>query len=169
MLFQIEIDLSNSFYRELSKLCRLSVDPLTCDSSHTKTFLLIQAHLSHLPLPSSDYLTDTKSVMDQSIRVLQVNIPEKFDKCHNSVWFYVERINNLLMHYIDVISKAMIDICAEKGWLITVIRIQQLMQCVVQGRWYDDSPVLCLPHVEELNIPCFKRIPVKYVKPKEFP
>lgn len=58
----------------------------------------------------------------------------------------------------------MIDICAEKGWLITVIRIQQLMQCVVQGRWYDDSPVLCLPHVEELNIPRFKRIPVKYVQ-----
>lgn len=55
----------------------------------------------------------------------------------------------------------MIDICAEKGWLITVIRIQQLMQCAIQGRWYDDSPVLSLPHVEELNISCFKRIPVK--------
>lgn len=60
--------------------------------------------------------------------------------------------------------QAMIDICAEKGWLITVIRIQQLMQCVVQGRWYDDSPVLSLPHVEEYNIPCFNKIPVMYVK-----
>lgn len=62
-----------AYFRELSKLCRLSVDPLTCDSPHTKTFLLIQAHLSHLPLPNSDYLTDTKSVLDQSIRILQVN------------------------------------------------------------------------------------------------
>lgn len=57
---------------ELSKLCRWSVDPLTCDSPHTKTFLLMQAHFSHLPLPNSDYLTDTKSVLDQSIRILQV-------------------------------------------------------------------------------------------------
>lgn len=58
-------------------------------------------------------------------------------------------------------QQAMIDICAEKGWLITVIRIQQLMQCAVQGRWYDESPILTLPHVEELNLTCFKRIAVK--------
>lgn len=61
----------------------------------------------------------------------------------------------------------MIDICAEKGWLITVIRIQQLMQCIIQGRWYDDSPVLSLPQVDELNIPCFKRIPIKWVINKD--
>lgn len=58
----------------------------------------------------------------------------------------------------------MIDICAEKGWLVTVIRIQQLMQCIIQGRWYDDSPVKSLPFVEDLNIPCFKRIPIKLVQ-----
>lgn len=58
----------------------------------------------------------------------------------------------------------MIDICAERGWLVSVVRIQQLMQCLVQGRWYDDSPVLSLPFVEELNIPFFKRIPVKWVR-----
>lgn len=57
----------------------------------------------------------------------------------------------------------MIDICAEKGWLISVIRIQQLMQCAVQGRWYDESPILTLPQVEELNLLCFKRIAVKLV------
>lgn len=55
----------------------------------------------------------------------------------------------------------MIDICAEKAWLVTVIRIQQLMQCIVQGRWYDDSPVKSLPFVEDRNMACFKRIPIK--------
>lgn len=55
----------------------------------------------------------------------------------------------------------MIDICAEKGWLVTVIRIQHLMQCAIQGRWLDDSPVLTLPNVEEFNVPCFKKIPIK--------
>lgn len=59
---------------ELAKLCRISVDPLTHDSPHTKTFLLMQAHFLHLPLPNSDYLTDTKSVLDQAIRVIQVSV-----------------------------------------------------------------------------------------------
>lgn len=57
----------------------------------------------------------------------------------------------------------MIDICAEQGWLVTVIRIQQLMQCAVQARWHDDPPVLSLPHVEEFNVPCFSKIPIKLV------
>ena len=32
----------------------------------------MQAHFSHLPLPNADYQTDTKSVLDQAIRILQV-------------------------------------------------------------------------------------------------
>lgn len=50
------------------------MDPLTYDSPHVKTFLLLQAHFSHLPLPNTDFGTDTKSVLDQSIRVLQAMI-----------------------------------------------------------------------------------------------
>jgi len=93
-----------------------------------KTFLLMQAHFSHLPLPNSDYLTDTKSVLDQAIRVIQ----------------------------------AMIDICAEQGWLATVLRIQQLLQCIVQARWLDDPVVLTLPNVEEQNLPCFKALKISF-------
>lgn len=72
----------NEFYSayfpcsELAKMCRIKVDPLTYDSPHTKTFLLMQAHFSHLPLPNTDYLTDTKSVLDQAIRVIQVSKTE---------------------------------------------------------------------------------------------
>lgn len=62
------------YFSELAKVCRIKVDPLTYDSPHTKTLLLMQAHFSHLPLPNSDYLTDTKSVLDQAIRVIQVFI-----------------------------------------------------------------------------------------------
>ena len=58
----------------LAKLCPLSVNAQTFDSSHTKAFLLLQAHLSRLPLPCVDYLTDTKSVLDQSLRILQAMI-----------------------------------------------------------------------------------------------
>lgn len=60
-------------FRELSQSCKFNVDPLTLDSSHTKTFLLFQAHFSHLHLPCTDYLTDLKSVLDQAIRILQVS------------------------------------------------------------------------------------------------
>lgn len=50
----------------------LEVNKYTLDDSHTKAFILLQCHLSHCPLPMSDYITDTKSVMDQAIRILQV-------------------------------------------------------------------------------------------------
>lgn len=60
------------FFRELAKLCPLQVDSLSMDSPHIKALLLLQAHFSHLHLPCSDYYTDLKSVLDQSIRILQV-------------------------------------------------------------------------------------------------
>lgn len=39
---------------------------------HVKAFLLIQAFLSRIELPISDYVTDQNSVLDQSIRIIQV-------------------------------------------------------------------------------------------------
>lgn len=62
-------------------------------------------------------------------------------------------------------TQAMIDICAEQGWLATVLRIQQLLQCIVQARWLDDPVVLTLPNVEEQNVPCFKALNIRYAYP----
>lgn len=58
---------------ELAKSCPLAVDPYSLDSPHTKALLLLQAHFSRLQLPCADYLTDLKSVLDQTIRILQVS------------------------------------------------------------------------------------------------
>lgn len=121
------IKLLKLIYRELAKMCRLKVDPLTYDNPHTKTFLLMQAHFSHLPLPNTDFATDTKSVLDQSIRILQ----------------------------------AMVDYVAENGWLAVTLRIQMLMQCVIQARWQDDHIALCLPHVNEQNCYVFDSIKIE--------
>ncbi|CAG8568952.1 618_t:CDS:10 [Ambispora leptoticha] len=44
------------------------------DNPNAKTFLLIQAHFTRSKLPISDYFTDTLSVLDQSIRILQAMI-----------------------------------------------------------------------------------------------
>lgn len=36
--------------------------------------LLLQAHLGRLPPPISDYATDTKSALDNSVRICQVRV-----------------------------------------------------------------------------------------------
>jgi len=55
----------------LAKLCRYQCPDKVFDSPHVKTFLLALAHFDRLPLPITDYITDTKSVLDNSMRVLQ--------------------------------------------------------------------------------------------------
>ena len=60
---------------DLAKNCPLeSSNSKSMESPNTKTFLLLQAHFSRLTLPCSDYYTDLKSVLDQTIRILQVKI-----------------------------------------------------------------------------------------------
>lgn len=65
---------------DLATKVPLAVSPHTYDSSHTKTCLLLQAHFGQLPLPSSDYNTDTKSVLDQAIRILQAMLDISADQ-----------------------------------------------------------------------------------------
>lgn len=60
--------------------------------------IVLQAHFSRLDLPISDYITDLKSVLDQSIRIIQ----------------------------------AMIDICANSGWLSSALSCMHLLQMVMQ-------------------------------------
>lgn len=70
---------------ELSYSLPWSVDMETMDSSHTKTFLLLQAHFYRKPLPISDYINDTKSVLDQVPRVLNalIDITTEEDQYEN--------------------------------------------------------------------------------------
>jgi hypothetical protein len=45
---------------------------LTCGSVYALQTSFAQAHLSRATLPISDYITDTKGVLDNAVRVLQV-------------------------------------------------------------------------------------------------
>mmetsp|Transcript_42533 Transcript_42533/g.49658 ORF Transcript_42533/g.49658 Transcript_42533/m.49658 type:complete len:374 (-) Transcript_42533:43-1164(-) len=58
----------------LSLMCPIKVPKTDLDSPHTKANLLLQAHFSRIPLPITDYITDTKSVLDQTVRVAQCMI-----------------------------------------------------------------------------------------------
>ncbi|KAJ4838086.1 DExH-box ATP-dependent RNA helicase DExH14 [Turnera subulata] len=96
----------------LSQKVRYKVDKSRLDDPHVKANLLFQAHFLQLDLPISDYVTDLKSVLDQSIRIIQ----------------------------------AMIDICANSGWLSSSLTCMHLLQMIMQGLWSDtDSALWMLP------------------------
>ena len=70
-------DLENT---ELAKSCPLKVNQYMMESPHIKASLLLQCHFSRIPHIGTggkqipDYLTDTKSVLDQALRVLQAMV-----------------------------------------------------------------------------------------------
>jgi antiviral helicase SLH1 len=61
---------------ELSNALPLKADDfgLPMWDPHVKSFLLLQAYFSRIDLPISDYVGDTTSVLDQSIRIVQASI-----------------------------------------------------------------------------------------------
>ena len=72
------------------------VDGTAWDSAHTKTHLLLQSHLSRLDFDVSDYYTDLKSVLDQTIRVLQAMV----DTISEAGWIAAARNTMRLMQMI---------------------------------------------------------------------
>ena len=61
---------------ELSKNLPMQADTfgLPMWDPHVKAFLLLQAYMSRIDLPISDYVGDQNSVLDQSIRIIQASI-----------------------------------------------------------------------------------------------
>jgi activating signal cointegrator complex subunit 3 len=98
---------------EMSKGARFALGAGAWDSPHVKTELLLQAHMMRTPLPVVDYATDTRSVMEQAIRIVT----------------------------------AMLDVASDCGWLKPVRSCISLLQALTQGCFWDDSPLLQLPHV----------------------
>lgn len=157
--------------RNLSAKLPLLVEPPgSFESPHTKTHLLLQAHFSHAELPIADYATDTKSVLDQALRILQVPIPHT----HPSAVFYKGQhfgasflfspgSQRLYFYYSGttcmyvVMLQAMIDIAADEGWLAPTLRIMHLVQMCVQGRWISDPSILTLPHFNSSRFTVLKQ------------
>jgi activating signal cointegrator complex subunit 3 len=61
----------------------------------------MQAHFTRMDLPISDYITDTKSVLDQSIRVLQAMV----DVAANGGWL---QTSLSVMHLLQMIMQVYI-------------------------------------------------------------
>eukprot|EP00658_Telonema_sp_P-2_P023494 TRINITY_DN19421_c0_g1_i1.p1 TRINITY_DN19421_c0_g1~~TRINITY_DN19421_c0_g1_i1.p1 ORF type:complete len:944 (-),score=197.13 TRINITY_DN19421_c0_g1_i1:126-2957(-) len=104
---------------DLARKVPLGIDARNADSAHVKAFLMFQAHFERAPLPISDYYTDQRSAMDNSVRVLQ----------------------------------SMVDIAGNSGHLYATLRSMELLQCIIQGRWWYDNSLLQMPHITEKLLP----------------
>uniref|UniRef100_A0A7S1KV15 RNA helicase n=1 Tax=Percolomonas cosmopolitus TaxID=63605 RepID=A0A7S1KV15_9EUKA len=67
------------------------------ESPHVKAYLLLQAHFSRIDLPISDYITDLKSVLDQTIRVCQAFIDVAAEKGDLSAILNMIHIQQMIM------------------------------------------------------------------------
>lgn len=66
------------------------------------------------------------------------------------------------MKFVCCFWQAMVDYTAERGWLCVTLKIQQLMQSVIQARWFDESEFLTLPHVNNGNVQLFYQLEHNY-------
>lgn len=76
---------------------------------------------------------------------------------------YLTDLKSVLDQAIRILQ-AMIDIGSDQGWLSTSLQTMILLQMTLQGRWYNDSTLLTLPHINNTNLYCFSK---KYPNTKE--
>eukprot|EP01104_Vermistella_antarctica_P009338 TRINITY_DN238_c1_g1_i2.p1 TRINITY_DN238_c1_g1~~TRINITY_DN238_c1_g1_i2.p1 ORF type:complete len:2228 (-),score=554.58 TRINITY_DN238_c1_g1_i2:294-5987(-) len=69
-----EDKLNEDFAKTLPWCAGAAPNDVDYEDPHVKAHLLLQAHFRHVRLPIADYVTDTKSVMDQVIRILQAMV-----------------------------------------------------------------------------------------------
>ncbi|XP_070568490.1 activating signal cointegrator 1 complex subunit 3-like [Ptychodera flava] len=119
----------------LAEKCPLEVNPYTYDSSHTKTHLLLQAYFSRLQLPCTDYHTDTKSVLDQAIRILQAML----DVVADQGWL----VTGLrIMHLVQMVVQSR---WSHESTLLTLPHVEkEHLHCF---RSFKGRPVECLPEL----------------------
>jgi len=55
------------------------------------------------------------------------------------------------------ILQAIVDVTAEAGWWSSCVAAMNAIQCIIQGRWEDEDPLLQLPGVDEAVIQKIKR------------
>ena len=82
---------------DLNKKVRFEVDG-DMSSAHVKTNLLLQAHFGATSLPIADYLTDTKTVLDNAPRVLQALV----DVCGDQGLLPQAMLAMVRITYVDV-------------------------------------------------------------------
>ncbi|XP_078504501.1 activating signal cointegrator 1 complex subunit 3 [Lissotriton helveticus] len=128
---------------ELAKQLPIAVNTYSYDSSHTKTHLLLQAHFCRSTLPCPDYATDTKTVLDQAIRICQAML----DIAAHQGWL-VTALN--ITHLVQMVIQAR---WIDDSSLLTLPNIEQhhlyLFRKWNQGKRKvgHSGPIECLPEL----------------------
>lgn len=123
------------------------------ESSHTKALLLLIAAMKHVKLPISDYINDTKTVMDQVARVLNSMVDIAAEEGWAEIVLYIMRASQLLGQRtteVEVSSKGFLE-----GGLLVKIREVGLegeeSYVVPKKKDGHDLPVLDLPTNAQLE------------------
>lgn len=152
----------------LAKEVRLKVDTRSLDDPHVKANLLLQAHFMQLDLPISDYVTDTKSVLDQSIRIIQALVDlaanggwlrTAFNAMHllqmvmQGLWFEEDNKFTMLPHT----DEKVINVLKEKGFSCfqdivncPVKFLSQVLQPLLRGSELSEL-TKCISHLPQIN------------------
>lgn len=129
------------FNSELDKQCPLDIGGRQYDCSHTKTLILLQAHFSRLKMPCSDYITDLKSVLDQSIRILQAMIDISADSGYLVMCLQLVQLMQMIIQARWITDPPIITLPDVEKYLIP----SQVL------------PLLCLPHLCNLSLKDYKQ------------
>lgn len=126
---------------ELDKQCPLDIGSRQYECSHTKTIILLQAHFSHLKMPCSDYITDLKSVLDQSIRILQAMID-------------ISAEGGYLVLCLRLVQ--LMQMVIQARWVTDppITTLPEVEKHLIPSK---ELPALCLPHLCNLALKSFKQ------------
>ncbi|KAJ3042101.1 activating signal cointegrator 1 complex subunit [Rhizophlyctis rosea] len=137
----------------------LGYSPMGYDDPHVKAFFLLQAHMVRLKnLPCSDYATDTISVLDQSIRILQAMVDVSAEKGYLRTSFGI-------MHLMQCIKQA---VGLSDSELLTLPRFTAEMVGMVthKGQVIEKLRDLCrIPEKERRDV--FKRVGLRDAEVQE--
>ena len=96
--------------------------------------------MGRLPLPISDYITDTKTALDNSLRLLQAMC----DLAADAGWLATALAVMALVQSL-VQARPAPPVCPASTWIHAARLMPQ--RCPLQGCWWDDSGLLTLPGV----------------------
>lgn len=79
---------------------------------HKKTYLILQAHFFHVPLPISDYINDSKSILDQTSRVINAFIDVSAADGYLKYTLHIMRLSQMIaqVFFIQFIIYCIFDI-----------------------------------------------------------
>ncbi|ODM91249.1 Activating signal cointegrator 1 complex subunit 3 [Orchesella cincta] len=130
-------------------------------SLHDLLFVMTDAYeYDQLPVRHNEDLLNEELAKDCPIEVAAGTYNSPHTKAHLLLQCHFSRLQLPCSdYYTDLksvldqairILQAMIDACAENGWLVPTLHCITIIQMIVQARWLEDEPFMSLPYVDEM-------------------